>query len=280
MRFDFSEKGKVKIDMTDYVSSMVNDFPLQLTPGDIAPNPAAEDLWSVSDAAALPSKDAEVFHTFVAKGLFACKRARPDIHTAIAALCTRTKAPNHDDWGKLMRLMRYLNGTRSDILILSADDLHVIKWHVDAAFAVHPDFKSHTGGAMTYGRGCPITASKKQKLNTRSSTEAELVAADDMATPILWTRLFMEAQGYKVEQNILFQDNKSTILLLNNGKRSSSKRTRAINIRYFFLTDQIEKGRLSVSYCPTSEMIGDFFSKPLQGKAFMKMKRLIMGHDP
>jgi hypothetical protein len=280
MRFDFSEKGKVKIDMIDYVSSMLKDFPVQLRSADVSPTPAAENLWMVSDAALLGKTDAKTFHTFVAKGLFACKRARPDIHTAIAALCTRTKAPNSDDWSKLMRMMRYLNGTRHDKMILSVDDLHIIKWHVDAAFAVHPDFKSHTGGAMTMGRGCPITASKKQKLNTRSSTEAELVAADDMATSILWTRLFMEAQGYKVEKNILFQDNKSTILLLNNGKRSSSKRTRAINIRYFFLTDQIEKGNLLVSYCPTSEILGDFFSKPLQGQTFLKMKRLIMGHNP
>ena len=70
----------------------------------------------------------------------------------------------------------------------------------------------------------------KQKLNTRSSTEAELVACDDVITKILWTRLFMKSQGYEIEQNILFQDNKSTILLVENGKKSAGKRSRAINI--------------------------------------------------
>jgi hypothetical protein len=120
--------------------------------------------------------------------------------------------------------------------------------------------------------------SRKQKLNTRSSTEAELVGADDVSIMILWTKLFMEAQGHKIEKNILYQDNKSTILLENNGKRSSSKRTRAFNIRYFFLTDQIEKGNLSVEYCPTTEMIGDYMSKPLQGKLFQKFKKAIMGY--
>ena len=120
-------------------------------------------------------------------------------------------------------MMKYLNGTQNDTLILSTDDLHVIKWYVDAAFAVHPDFKSHTGGGMTYGCGMPITQSRKQKLNTRSSTESELVSADDMSTMILWMKLFMEAQGYEIKQNILYQDNKSTILLENNGKKSSSK---------------------------------------------------------
>ena len=81
----------------------------------------------------------------MAKGLFVCKRARPDIQPTIAVLCTRVKAPNESDWDKLIRLLKFLNGTRDDVLTLSADDLGVIKWYVDAAFAVHPDFKSHTG---------------------------------------------------------------------------------------------------------------------------------------
>ena len=197
---------------------------------------------------------------------------------AIAVLCTRVKGPNQDDWHKLKCLLRYINGTQKDKLILSADSLHVIKWHVDSSFAVHPDFKSHTGGAITLGCGVPFSTSQKQKLNTCSSTESELVGADDMANPILWTKLFMESLGYNIKKNILYQDNKSTILLLNNGKKSSSKCTRAINIHYFFLTDQIEKGNLMIKYLPTTDMVGDFFTKPLQGKLFTKFKKLIMGH--
>jgi hypothetical protein len=119
--------------------------------------------------------------------------------------------------------------------------------------------------------------SRKQKLNTRSSTEAELVAVDDMANLILWTRLFLDEQGYRVSRNLLHQDNKSAMLLERNGKRSSSKRTRAINIRYFFITDQIEKGNVEVQYCPTNLMIGDFFTKPLQGKKFEIFRDMILG---
>ena len=174
--------------------------------------------------------------------------------------------------------MKYINGTLHDKLILAADDLHVIKWLVDTSFAVHPDFKSHSGGCMTYGTGTPISGSRKQKLNTRSSTESELVGADDFMTPILWTKLFLEEQGIKIQENILCQDNKSTILLGNNGKKSSSKRTRAINIRYFFLTDQVEKGNMAIECVPTDDMTGDFFTKPLQGHKFEKFRKLMMGH--
>jgi hypothetical protein len=159
------------------------------------------------------------------------------------------KEPNDDDWKKLLRMMRYLKGSKDEVLFLSADDLHVIKWYVDASFAVHADFKSHTGGAMSYGTGVPISISRKQKLNTRSSTEAELVAVDDVSNLILWTRLFLDEQGYRVSRNVLHQDNKSAILLETNGKRSSSKRTRAINIRYFFIADQVEKGNVEIVHC-------------------------------
>ena len=119
--------------------------------------------------------------------------------------------------------------------------------------------------------------SKKQKLNTRSSTEAELVGADDAATMILWTGLFMEQQGYPLSKNILFQDNKSAILLENNGKRSAGKRSKVLNVRYFFLTDQVKKGNLSIEYCPTDLMWADFMTKPLQGEKFRKFRDEILG---
>ena len=127
------------------------------------------------------------------------------------------------------------------------------------------------------GRGFPIVCSTKQKLNTRSSTESELVGVDDMMPSILWTRYFLKAQGYKVSDNIIFQDNKSTMLLERNGKASSSKRTKHINVRYFFITDRISKGEVRVEWCPTAEMIADFMTKPLQGSTFKRFRDLIMG---
>ena len=148
-------------------------------------------------------------------------------------LCTRVKDPNEDDRSKLKRLLKYLNGTRDDVLILSTDDLRILKWWIDTSFAVHPDFKSHTGGCLTMGCGAAVSLSRKQKLNTRSSTEAEVVGVDDVLTLMLWTKLFMEAQGYHIEKNILYQDNQSAMLLEKNGKRSLSQRTRAMHIHYF-----------------------------------------------
>ena len=130
---------------------------------------------------------------------------------------------------------------------------------------------------MTFGKGAVHSLSKRQKLNTRSSTEAELVGADNVATQILWTKHFMEAQGYTIEDNILYQDNKSTILLQGNGRKSAGKQSRALNMRYFFLTDQVEKGNLRITYCPIDNMTADYMTKPLQGEKFRKFRAEIMG---
>ena len=94
------------------------------------------------------------------------KRARPDIHTTIAVLATRVREPNQEDWDKLIRLMKFLNGTQNDVLTLSVEDLRVVKWYVNAAFAVHPDFRNHTGALMTLRKGSVQTISRKQKINT------------------------------------------------------------------------------------------------------------------
>ena len=115
---------------------------------------------------------------------------------------------------------------------------------------------------------------------TRSSTEAELVGLYDIMPQILWTRYFIAAQGYGVKDLVVHQDNKSTILLAENGKMSSSKRTRHLNIRYFFVTDLVKTKELSIKYCPTEDMVSDYFTKPLQGALFRKMRDLIMNIDP
>mgnify|MGYP002176679840 FL=1 len=279
MEIDYSEDNKVKINMSKYVEDMLNDFPQKFKSTEVAKTPAGDGLFNQGQGGKLNQERADIYHTTVARGLFLCKRARPDIQPTIAVLCTRVKEPNESDWAKLIRLMKYLNGTRKKKLILSADDIRCIKWYVDASFAVHPDYKSHTGATMSFadGKGAVQSISRKQKLNTRSSTEAELVGVDDVSVMILWTKLFLEAQGYAIEKNILYQDNKSAILLERNGKKSSGKRTRALNIRYFFMTDQVEKGNVSIEYCPTDDMIGDFHTKPLQGEKFRKFRTEILG---
>ena len=277
MTLDFTQKGKVKIRMDDYVQRMLEEFPVKFGEDDIQETPAGNNLLEKGKGKELEKEKHEVFHSFVAKSLFVSKRARLDIAPTVAILASRVQKPIQSDWYKLVRMMKYLHSTKKMHLTLSADSLRVIKWHIDASFAVHPDFKSHTGSIMTMGGGAVQSMSRKQKLNSRSSTHAELIGVDDAITQVLWTKLFMEEQGYPIEKNILYQDNMSSILLETNGRSSAGKRSRALNIRYFFVTDQVEQGNVSIEHMSTDDMWADYMTKPLQGEKFRKFRALIQG---
>ena len=184
MKLDYRAGGRVTIDMVDYVESMIHNFPYDLTKGTVA-SPWNDNLFKVDeDSQPLEKARAEIFHTTTAQGLFLCKRGRPDISPAIAYLTTRVRNPNEDDWKKLLRMMKFLLQTKQDRLSLSADGTGKLEWHVDASFAVHPNMRSHTGITLTMGGGAITSVSRKQGMNTRSSTEAELIAADESIGPI------------------------------------------------------------------------------------------------
>jgi hypothetical protein len=275
---DYYNDGEVKITMINYLKGVLDDFLEAIV--NTASAPAADNLFTIipeKECKALNESEAMAFHHSVAQLLFASTRARKDIHTTTAFLTMRVRNPDEDDWGKLRRLMRYIKGKINLPLILRADSLNVIKWWVDASFATHDDCRGHTGGTMSLGKGSITGASKKQNINTRSSTESELVGADDMLPQIMWTRYFIEAQGFNVDDSILYQDNLSAMLLEKNDKQSSSKRTKHIRVRYFFIKDRIGNGDISVKHCPTGEMVGDHFTKPLQGAQFRKFRAAIQG---
>ena len=231
MTLDYSVKGQVQISMIDYIDEILSAFdkaepettsktptvrndrksttqgdpkghshrgtkssaaPHGVSHRDTKSSAAPEDLFKIDEACEKLSQDkAVVFHNLVAKTLYATKRARPDTCTAIAFLTTRVRNPDKDDWRKLVHLMKYLRGTRTLPLTLRADGSGILKWYVDASFAVHPNMRGHSGGGLSLGQGFPIVSSTKQKLNTRSSTEAEVVGADDFMPAICWTRYFL-----------------------------------------------------------------------------------------
>ena len=129
---------------------------------------------------------------------------------------------------------------------------------------------------MSLGNGIICSMSTKQKVNTRSSTEAELVGVDDIISKVLWTKLFIEAQGHKVTTNVIYHDNTSAMKLEANGKASSGKRTRHFNIKYFYITDLIERKEVQIKYCPTDAMLADYMTKPLVGTKFIHFRQQIM----
>ena len=122
--------------------------------------------------------------------------------------------------------------------------------------------------------------SSKQKINVKSSTEGKLVGVAEYIPYNLWLLLFLEAQGYGIVKNLVYQDNHSSMRMEINGRNLCNGNSRHINVRYFFIKYRVDSGDVKIEYCPTSMMIADYFTKPLMGDLFCEFRRIIMGHKP
>jgi hypothetical protein len=175
---------------------------------------------------------------------------------------------SQSDYRKLTRVIKYLRLTISIPLVLGWDGSGQLKWSVDASFAIHKDMRSHTGAVLSLGQGALMSMSLKQKINTKSSIEAELVGVDDAMNFVGWIQLFVEQQIKlinttdsvlkKIGSDVVIQQDNSTsttIQLENSGQASSTKRTWHINIRYFYVTSKIKEGSIRTIYHPTKQMV-------------------------
>ena len=202
-----------------FSNNVLEEFPIKFKQQARNCQPTGRDMFNEDLSEKSQSKERETFHRFVAKCLFLCKRARPDMQLTTVALCTRVKLPGRNNWNKLVQVMKFLSATTDDELCMSAGKgVSSSDWFSDALFAVHPDFGSHSGsvGKFRGGKGSVICGSDKQKSNTNSSMTAESVAMHQCPPETLHAPLFSSEQGCNIEDNAVFQDNKSTILLESN----------------------------------------------------------------
>ena len=265
--------------MDDYVKTMLSDAPSSMDGK--AATPAAAHLFKINtvNPKLLDHERKDLFVHLVMQGLYLSQRGRPNIRTAISFLCSCLKCPDEDDNKKLTRLIQYLRHTLHICLVLGKDDTDVVHWWIDASSAVHPDMRGHTGATMSLGNGSVFSGSWKQKLVTWSSTESEVVGVFDVLPQILWTKKFLEDQGVEVKETVLYQDNMSSMLLKWNGRQSSTKQTKHMDIRYFYVKEHVQSKTASLEHCPTEEMLADYFTKPLQGSLFVFLRNHIMGAE-
>ncbi len=142
--------------VTSYIQKVINAFLEKIT--GVQSTPAGDCLFQVcppTEATVLPEKQANTFHHTTAQLLF-LSRIRRDIQMTVAFLTTRVKHPDNNDWGKLKKVLKYLNSTCFLRLTLFAKSLSNIIWYVDASHQLHDDCKGHTGSILTFGRGATI----------------------------------------------------------------------------------------------------------------------------
>jgi hypothetical protein len=275
MKMKIVDKGLV-ITMPDKLSEVTTG--IEKT----ASTPAGNNLFAINEnSKELATSEREKFHTMVAKLLYISKRIRPDILLAVTFLTTRVQCPREDDLEKLTRVLRYLKKTKHRGITLKIGETVFVQSYIDASYGPHADGKSQTGAIIGIGDALAIIAkSTKQKVVTKSSTEAELIAVTDVISEVLDLKGFVEELGYVMNGTerpaIVYQDNQSTMKLMESGPPSSSK-SKHVRIRTFWLREKIEEGGLKVTFCPTDQMIADGLTKPLQGAQFELFADRILG---
>lgn len=197
MKFKTINKG-INITMPDRINDVTQDIQGTST------TPATPNLFDIDEnAKEIDPVDKAKFHTLVAKLLYISKRVRPDILLAVNFLTTRVQDPRQDDWNKLFRVLKYINGSKSRGLTLRIGESVFVHAYIDASYGSHQtDGKSHSGAVIGIGDAIAILAkSTKQKVVTKSSTEAELIAVTDIIGDVLDLKGFVEEMGYQVNGN-------------------------------------------------------------------------------
>ena len=184
------------------------------------------------------------FHSCVMELHYLTKRIRNEILTAVLYCATRVLCSDEDD-EKLDRILSYLYDTRGRVLALRIGPLIEVRVYVDASSGAYCDMKSVTGVVIQIGKATVYVKSSKQKIVTKSSTEAELIRVSDALSQVLWTRELLIHHGISIGPAVVYQDNQSTIFLANRGK-STSERTRHVKIRHFFINHYIEEKKISI----------------------------------
>jgi histone deacetylase 1/2 len=270
MTFTQNEES-VEVTMEGFIVNLFNDIDVK----GIVSTPAANNLFDVDPKS--PVVDVSVsnnFRSVVMRLMYLAKRVRPDILLPVSFLSTRITRCTDGDVRKLDRVLKYLNGTRDMGIVLKYKPSYLHAF-IDASYGVHDDAKSHSGLFVTIGRGPFIVASSKQKINTKSSYEAELVALSDKCSNVIWMREFLIAQGCTMGPATLREDNQSTIMSVLKG-RGSSERTRHIKVHKFWMKDNIDRGEMVFMHTPTENMIADILTKPLQGDLFLRLRRVLL----
>lgn len=266
------EMNEVKIHQRQFIDKLLQEYPeIQKT----KPTPANVDLFVVSaKEKLLDDQEKRAFIRLSAKLNWLATQTRPDVKTAVSFLCSRVAQPTDGDMKKGMHVLKYLNGTR-DLGLIFTKGTNDINAYVDAAYSVHPDLKGQSGIAIRLGNNTVYTSSKKQKLTAQSSTESEILAMNDCVNEILNTKELLSELGKDVGAGNMYEDNMSAIAAVR--RVGPTAKLKHMRLRENHLKENLQNGTIALTHCPTTRMLADLLTKPVQGSQFTFLRDRLMG---
>ena len=165
-------------------------------------------------------------------------------------------------------------GTKEQSLYFPKNNEIVLSAEADASWLSNPDLTGQTGGVIKVGDSVIHCISKRQRMIARSSTEAEIIAAETVATEIQWLRNLMSELGFEQKITVLYQDNQATITLLENGLPTT--KTKHMQWREMRLNELIRSKTISLKYKSSNELSADLLTKPYTGDRFKQLMDMMI----
>ena len=213
--------------------------------------------------------------------MWGAKRTQPCILFNTTSLASQSKYGTHEDWIDGERLLAYINNNKNEYVRIKIEGKIQLSAFVDSSSNLYKDTRGHGGYVITCGDsyGGPIdTSSGRSKLNGRSSMEYELFALHNMLPNLLFLINLVNELGYTQEPVVIFEDNKALIQIIRRGSVSSGN-TKHISQKYYYSKDLIENKIIKLRYCPSSLMVADILTKPLNGVLFKKLRDRLMNKE-
>ena len=275
MRIARDNDGSININMDKYTKEAVvwsNITGTSKTPHD-------GNLFKIDESSPmLKESESKKFHSGVAKLLYLAKRVRPEILVSISFLSSRVLHSTEEDESKLRKVFKYLNNNEKISINYTGGGNNQIIAYGDAAYLVHQDCESRTGTVLMMNDGVILGRSSKQKLISKSSTEAELIANAETMTDIVICMNFLDNQ--EITQNSIkcYTDNVSITHILKK-YTNQYRNTKHINHKYFYTKQFIDTGQVELLWKSNSYMIADLLTKPVLGSLFKELRKIMLKID-
>ena len=268
-------EGYVKMNQTKYLLKILEKF--EMSNCKPRSTPCEQKLECNGDEQIDSTKYREVVGSLI----YAMTCTRPDICWIVTKLSQYLSKPQKEHWVAAKHVLRYLKGTVNyDLCYRKCEgDLSLVGYS-DADWASSTeDRRSTTGYCFSLIETGPLVSwkSRKQPVVALSSCESEYIALSAAVQEGLYLTQLINDIKVGINQNsiLIFEDNQGTIALSKNPVNRS--RAKHIDIKYHFIRDEVNKGKVVLEYCPTGEMVADVMTKPTTRCKMEKFKNFIFG---
>lgn len=252
-----SDKG-ITVSQEGYLEKLLKKFNVDNS-GKRVSTPCTMTL--IQNKESKPLDNSSPYIGLVMSLMYLARFTRPDILFAVTYLATKCQNPTEDDYAQGIRILKYLAHNPQSALLYAAKDLEV-KVYCDASHLLHGDGKGHSGAIVLLGGNHIYSFSGKQKLQARSSTEAELIALDEITTYVVWLRHLLKELNININKpSIIYQDNQSGVEIIEKG--GNFKRTKHMVGKYGYVKEQVNSKIIELVYKPTKQMVANMHTKPV-----------------